>query len=114
MYGDLLKNSPKKVKSITMKNNRKKFDNVTKKLNKWKKRCDKCQRKLNREECSLDEYIEYSGAEIVYYTNLSRQSFFKRNKKHPLSFDLSRIDTLASNGIFRESLALASFNNVFK
>jgi peptidoglycan hydrolase CwlO-like protein len=70
MYGDLLKNNVKSMKNKktlktkTIKNNRKKFDQVTKKLEKWKNKCTECQRKLNRRECTLKEYIEYSGAEL--------------------------------------------------
>jgi len=68
MYSSLGLGYNKKLKIITnkktIKNNRKKFDNATKKLEKFKSKCDKCQRKLNRGNCNLQEYIEYSGAEI--------------------------------------------------
>lgn len=64
MFRSLFKNTKKSNNSKTIKNNRKKFDDVTRKLKKFKNKCTKCQRKLNRGECNLKEYIEYSGAEI--------------------------------------------------
>lgn len=65
MFRALFKNTKKSNNSKTIKNNRKKFDDVTRKLKKFKNKCTKCQRKLNRGECNLKEYIEYSGAEIA-------------------------------------------------
>lgn len=71
MFGDLLKpkssksrKTSKTNKTKTIKNNRKKFDDVVKKLEKLKNKCTECQKKMNRGECNLKEYIEYSGAEV--------------------------------------------------
>ena len=37
-----------------------------KKLNELKNKCIKCKSNSNRTDCNLNEYIEYSGAEIKY------------------------------------------------